>query len=74
VGTAHGSIRGNDPVSYELTGQPLPAGLYRLVTTVDIYPTRHSPQEPPLYSRTVFGDLLQIADAPAHIQSASKGL
>jgi hypothetical protein len=73
VGTTHGAIRGDDPVSYELTGQPLPAGLYRLVATVDIYPTRHSPQEP-LYSRTVFGDLLQIADAPAHIQSAAEGL
>lgn len=69
VGTTHGAIRGDDPVSYELTGQPLPAGLYRLVVTVDIYLTRHSPQEPRLYSRTVFGDLLQVADA--HIQSAT---
>jgi hypothetical protein len=74
VGTTHGSIRGNDPVSYELTGPPLSAGLYRLVAIVDIYPTSHSPQEPPLYSRTVFGDLLQVADAPAHLQPASEGL
>ena len=49
LGTTHGTVRAGDPVSVEVTGPALPADLYRLVATVDIYPADHSPDEPPLY-------------------------
>ncbi len=64
LGTTHGTVRVSDPVSVELTGPALPADLYRLVVTVDIYPADHSPEDPPLYRKRASGDLMQIADAP----------
>jgi helix-hairpin-helix protein len=64
LGTARGVIRVGEPLSVEVAGPPLPTGLYRLVVTVDIYPADHSPEEPPLYSRGVSGNLVQVANAP----------
>jgi hypothetical protein len=64
LGTTDGTIRVSDPVSVEVTVPALPADLYRLVVTVDIYPADHSPEEPPLYRKRASGDLMQIADAP----------
>lgn len=64
IGTTHGIVRVSDPVSVEVTGPDLPADLYRLVATVDIYPADHSPKEPPLYRKRAAGDLMQIADSP----------
>jgi len=64
LGTTHGTVRVSDPVSAEVTGPALPADLYRLVVTVDIYPADHSPEEPPLYRKRASGDLMQVADAP----------
>jgi hypothetical protein len=64
IGTTHGTVRVSDPVSVEVTGPALPADLYRLVATVDIYPADHSPKKPPLYRKRASGDLMQIADAP----------
>lgn len=70
VATTHGAIRVSDALSVEVAGPPLPAGLYRLLVTVDIYPAGHALQDPPLDSRAVSGDLLQVADATAAPDSA----
>lgn len=64
LGTTHGAIRMRDPVSVEVTGPALPADLYRLVATVEIYPADHSPEEPPLYRMRASGDLMRVADTP----------
>jgi hypothetical protein len=64
LGTTHGTIRVSDPVSVEVTGPALPADLYRLVVTVDIYPADHSPEEPPLYQKHASGDLMRVVDVP----------
>jgi hypothetical protein len=64
LGATHGTVRAPDPVSVEVTGPALPADLYRLVATVDIYPADHSPEEPPLYRKRASGDLMRVADAP----------
>ena len=64
LGTTHGTIRVSDPVSVEVTGPALPADLYRLVVTVEIYPADHSPEEPPLYRKRASGDFMRVADAP----------
>jgi hypothetical protein len=64
LGTAHGTVRVGDPVSIEVTGPALPADLYRLVATVDIYPAGHAPEAPALYAKHASGDLLRVADVP----------
>lgn len=64
LGTTHGTVRLNDPVSVEVTGPVLPADLYRLVVTVDIYPADHSPEEHPLYQKRASGDLMRVVDLP----------
>jgi hypothetical protein len=69
--TTHGAIRGNESLSLEVTGPPLPLGLYRLVATVAVYPADHTPEVQPLYRRTVPGDLIQVTEAP--IQATPAG-
>jgi hypothetical protein len=64
LGNTHGTIRMGDPVSVEVTGPALPADLYRLAVTVDIYPADHSPEELPLYQRRASGDLMRVVDVP----------
>lgn len=64
LATTHGTVRGGDPVSVEVTGPAVSADLYRLVATVDIYPADHSPDEPPLYQKRASGDLMRVADVP----------
>lgn len=64
LGTTRGAIGMSDPVSVEVAGPALPADLYRLVVTVDIYPAGHSPKEQPLYRKQASGDLMRVADAP----------
>jgi hypothetical protein len=64
VGTADGTVRAGDPVSVEVTGPALPADLYRLVATVDIYPADHSPEEPSVYHKRAAGDLMRVTDVP----------
>jgi hypothetical protein len=64
LGTTHGAIRGGEPVSVEVTGPALPADLYRLVATVDIYPADHSPEEPSLYQKRASGDLMRVVGIP----------
>jgi len=64
LGTAQGVIHVSDPLSVEVTGAALPAGLYRLVATVDIYPAGRSPKQSPLHSHGAAGDLIGVADAP----------
>jgi hypothetical protein len=64
LGTAHGTLRVRDPVSVEMTGPALPADLYRLLATVEIYPADHSPEEPPLTHMRASGDLMRVADTP----------
>jgi Helix-hairpin-helix domain len=63
LGATHGTIRVSSPLSVEVAGPALPAGLYRLVATVDIYPAGHSPKKPPLHRQSVSGDLMGVADA-----------
>lgn len=80
VGTMQGAIRVDKPLSVELTGQPLPTGLYRLVATVGIYPADHTPKSRPLYSQRALGELIQVAKKPAqtgraqnqHLHAASR--
>ena len=64
LGATHGTIRVRDPVSVEVTGPALPADLYRLVATVEIYPADHSLEDLPLYRMRASGDLMRVADAP----------
>jgi hypothetical protein len=70
LGTTHGAIRVNEPLSVELTGPPLPPGLYRLVATVTIYAAGHTAKAQPLYSRGASGDLIHVADAPTQTAPA----
>jgi hypothetical protein len=63
-GTTRGTVRVGDPVSVEVTGPALPADLYRLVATVDIYPADHSPEEPSLYQKRASGDLMRVVGIP----------
>jgi hypothetical protein len=62
LGTTHGTVRAADPVTVEVTGPLLPADLYRLAATVDIYPADHSPEEPPIYRTRASGDLMRVSD------------
>ena len=64
LGTTHGTVRASGPVSVEVTGPALPADLYRLVATVDIYRADHPADEPPLYHKRASGDLMRVADVP----------
>jgi hypothetical protein len=64
LGATHGTVRAPDPVSVEVTGPALPADLYRLVVTVDIYTAHHSPEASPLCRMRASGDLMRVADAP----------
>jgi len=64
MGTTDGTVRVGDPVSVAVTGPALPADLYRLVATVDIYPADHSPEEPPVYHQRAAGDLMRVTDVP----------
>jgi hypothetical protein len=65
LGTTQGVVRVCEPLLVELTGQPLPRGLYRLEATVVIYPADHTRDSQPVYSRRKSGALIQVADAPA---------
>lgn len=64
LGTTHGTVRASDPVSVEVTGPALPADLYRLVATVDIYRADHPADEPSLHHKRASGDLMRVADVP----------
>ena len=64
LGTTHGAVRAHDSVSAEVTGPALPADLYRLQATVEIYPADHSPEDPPLYRMHAAGDLMRVRDTP----------
>jgi hypothetical protein len=70
LGTTHGAVRVGEPLSVELTGQPLPRGLYRLEATVLIYPADHTRDSQALHSRRRSGALVQVADAPAQTARA----
>jgi hypothetical protein len=61
LGTAQGAVRAGEPLSVELTGGPLPRGLYRPEATVLIYPTNHAPDSEPLQGRRTSGALIQVA-------------
>ncbi len=61
LGTVQGAVRVDEPLSVELTGPPLPRGLYRLEATVRIYPAGHAPESQPLESRRASGAIIQVA-------------
>ena len=61
LGTVQGAVRVDEPLSVELTGEPLPRGLYRPEATVVIYPTDHAPDSPPLQGRRASGAPIQVA-------------
>jgi hypothetical protein len=65
LGTAQGAVRVDEPLSVELTGRPLPRGLYRLEASVLIYPTDRDPESQPLHRRRTSGELVQVSDASA---------
>jgi hypothetical protein len=56
-----GEIRVRAPLPVELTGEPLPRGLYRSEATVLIYPANHAPDAEPLEGRRASGALIQVA-------------
>jgi hypothetical protein len=56
-----GAVQVDEPLSVELTGEPLPRGLYRPEATVLIYPTNHAPDSEPLHGRRASGALIQVA-------------
>ena len=51
----------DEPLSVELTGPPLPRGLYRIEATVRIYPAGHAPESQPLESLRVSGSVIQVS-------------
>jgi hypothetical protein len=55
-----GIVRVAQGVSHAAAGPALDAGLYRLVATVNAYPPGHGPDDPPVWSETVAGDLLEV--------------
>jgi len=61
LGTVQGAVRAGEPLPVELTGGPLPRGLYRTEATVLIYPTNHAPDSDPLQGRRASGALIQVA-------------
>ena len=61
LGTVQGAVRVGEPLPVELTGGPLPRGLYRPEATVLIYPTNHAPDSEPLQGRRASGALIQVA-------------
>jgi predicted flap endonuclease-1-like 5' DNA nuclease len=63
LGTVQGVMRVDEPLSVELTGQPLPRGLYRLEAAVLIYPIDHTPESQPIHGRRTSGKIIQVADA-----------
>lgn len=63
LGTTHGVVHARDPVSAEVTGPALPADLYRLQATVEIYPANHSQEESSLYRMPVSGDFMRVMDS-----------
>jgi predicted flap endonuclease-1-like 5' DNA nuclease len=65
LGTVQGAVRVGEPLPIELAGQPLPRGLYRLGTTVAIYPADHTRDSKPLHSRRKTGAFVQVADVSA---------
>ena len=62
---ADGTAVAGRPVTLELAGPPLPAGIHRLEATVTVYGHRHQPGDPPLARRHVLGDLVHVAARPA---------
>jgi len=62
LGTVQRAILLGEPLSIEPTGPPLPRGLYRVEAAVLIYPADNTSDSPPLYSRHVSGELIQVAD------------
>ena len=61
LGTVEGAVHVDEPLSVELTGEPLPRGLYRPEAIVLIYPTNHAPDSQPLQGRRASGALIQVA-------------
>jgi hypothetical protein len=61
LGTVQGAVQVDEPLSVELTGEPLPRGLYRPEATVLIYPTKHASDSEPLQGRRASGALIQVA-------------
>ncbi len=70
LGTMQGAVRVGESRSVQLTGPPLPRGLYRLQAAVHIYPTGHTLDSQPLHSRHLLGELIQVADVPAQTAPA----
>ena len=60
LGTVQGAVQVDEPLSVELTGGPLPRGLYRPEATVLIYRTNHAPDSEPLQGRRASGSLIQV--------------
>jgi len=62
---ANGTAVAGCPVTLELAGPPLPAGIHRLEATVTVYGHRHQAGDPPLARHHVLGDLVHVAARPA---------
>jgi predicted flap endonuclease-1-like 5' DNA nuclease len=61
LGTVQGAVQVGEPLLVELTGEPLPRGLYRAEATVLIYSTNHAVDSEPLQGRRASGALIQVA-------------
>jgi len=63
VGIEAGEVELSSSCTVEVTGDPLPPGLYKLLARVDIYPRGHGPAHKPLYTQEATGDLVQVGAA-----------
>jgi hypothetical protein len=61
LGTVQGAIRAGEPLAVELSGGPLPRGLYRPEAAVLIYPANHAPDSEPVQGLRASGALIQVA-------------
>lgn len=60
IGAVCGDVSAQQPASLELTGPPLPQGMYRLEAAVAIFNHRHQPADAPLSRQRILGDLVHV--------------
>jgi hypothetical protein len=58
-----GTVPAEQGLSHAAVGPSLKPGLYRIVAAIALYPAEHDPDDAPVWSVTVDGDLVQVAKA-----------
>jgi hypothetical protein len=70
VSATAGSTTIASPMTVELSGPPLPPGLYFLEADVAVYVAGHGPDEEPLCQRRVPGELIHVSKASSALAPA----